>query len=208
MVIDIYVNDKIDILIALLNSNVFHTKEPEKVSIMLNDKTKICEYNGCKNRVELYSGGVTSSIYRFLDKHIVLKKIKHNWNRYNVFEREVHILKLLNKNNISWCPKLFYYDNKKLIMIMEYVGVVLKDNNKPNDYKEQAQKILNDLKRLNVQHQDIKKNKEVLVNENGKIFICDFGWGTINNCHSCGINLWKGKKPCGYINDNTLLSMF
>ena len=31
----------------------------------------------------------------------------------------------------------------------------------------------------------------ILIDENNKIYLCDFGWGSINNELGCGIGLWN-----------------
>ena len=68
-------------------------------------------------------------------------------------------------------------------------------------------KILEDMKSVNVQHNDIKIG-EILVDENKKIYLCDFGWSSINNELGCGIGLWNcnnKQKPGGYHHDATTL---
>ena len=56
-----------------------------------------------------------------------------------------------------------------------------------SQYK-QLNQIIYDLQKLNIQHNDIKLGQEILVHHD-KIYICDWGWGSINNNHSCNINL-------------------
>ena len=49
---------------------------------------------------------------------------------------------------------------------------------------------------------------ELLIDENKKIYLCDFGWGSVNNNMDCGIGLWACKnidKPGGYRNDSETL---
>ena len=66
------------------------------------------------------------------------------------------------------------------------------------------------MKSVNVQHNDIKIG-QLLVNKNGKFFLCDFGWGSVNNDLGCGVeNIWscnnKKKPPLGsHRNDNNAL---
>ena len=60
---------------------------------------------------------------------------------------------------------------------------------------------------VNVQHNDIKLG-ELLIDENKKIYLCDFGWASINNEMGCGIEIWNcnnTKKPYGYFNDKNAL---
>ena len=77
-------------------------------------------------------------------------------------------------------------------------------DNKPDDLEKQFNKILEDIKSVNVQHNDIKLG-EILMDENNKIYLCDFGWGSINNDFGCGIGLCNKYKPYGSHNDATTL---
>ena len=64
-----------------------------------------------------------------------------------------------------------------------------------------------DMESVNVQHNDIKLG-ELLIDENKKIYLCDFGWGSINKNMNCGIGLWACKnidKQGGYRNDSETL---
>ena len=103
---------------------------------------------------------------------------------------------ILNEK-VDWVPKLICYDSKNKILMMPFCGEILNKNNKPKNMKDQIKSILNDLEKLNIQHNDIKCRQEILVLDN-KVYICDWGWGSINNKHSCNINLWHGEKPRGY----------
>ena len=63
------------------------------------------------------------------------------------------------------------------------------------------------MKSVNVQHNDIKIG-ELLIDENKKVYLCDFGMGSINNKLGCGINLWDCnniEKPGGYYDDANAL---
>lgn len=154
--------------------------------------------------VNLKSNSATSQIYKDTNNTIVIKKII-KFKDYNVFEREIHILTLLNKANIN-VPKLLYYDYNKQIIIMSYCGIpinklVFESN---NNYKKQLSDIIKELKKNNIKHNDIKHNSEILL-LNNKIYLCDFGWATINNNLHCNINLCNKPKPCGIINDDIFL---
>ena len=159
------------------------------ITLNVNEKPVIFNKISCP--------GATSNIYITADKKYILKQIIH-FDEYNVYEREVHILNLLNEK-VDWCPKLIHTDNKKKYIIISYCGVNINKNNKPKKYVEQINNILKDLKDLNIQHNDIK-NEEVLVLDD-KIFICDFGWASINNNFNCGINISSKIKPCGILKD-------
>ena len=159
------------------------------------------------NKKYLYkkiNGGGTSDIFLTNNKEYIFKK-NNNYLICDVFKREIFILNLLEKNSITWSPKLIHYDDNNKILMMTYCGQILTSLNKPDNYLAQFVKILKDMKKLNMQHNDIKKNNEVLVIGN-KIYICDFGWASINNKLGCGIGLWDGEKPWGIIDDNLLLT--
>ena len=156
----------------------------------------------------------TSNIFITKDKKFIFKKVSDllydkkkkltiNLSDYNIFEREVYLLKILNEK-VDWAPKLIYYDSKNKILMSEFSGERLNKENKPKNLKEQIKSILNDLENLNIQHNDIKYDEEILV-LNNKVSICDWGWGSINNNHSCNINLWHGKKPYGITKDKDIL---
>ena len=143
-----------------------------------------------------------SKIYISEDKKYILKKIIL-FLEYDTYKREVLLLKKLNKE-VDWTPKIIYNEDKDNIIVSEYCGERINEYNKPNNYKEQINKIIFDLKRLNIQHNDLKI-EEILV-KNNKIYICDFGWGSINNKHDCCANLWSGVKPFGYFREKDILN--
>ena len=143
-------------------------------------------------------GGATSSTYKV--KNIFIKFVT-KYIDYNVYEREKYLSTILHKFN--WYPKLLYFNDKKKLLIFEYVGTPLTAKNAPNDVFIQFNNILKDLDSVNIQHNDIKKG-ELLINNN-KLYLCDFGWASINNDLSCGINIWKGNKPYGVLKDSSAL---
>jgi len=128
------------------------------------------------------------------------------WQQYNVYEREKYLAGILSQ--FDWFPKLLYADDTGKYFIYKNVGVPLNKKNKPKDLKKQFDKILSDLKSVNVQHNDIKIG-EILINRSGKVFLCDFGWGSVNNDLGCGVkNMWScnnKKKPGGWHDDKTAL---
>ena len=148
-------------------------------------------------------GGATSTSFTAPD---IFVKYIINYQQYNVYEREKYLAGILGK--FDWFPKLLYADDEKQYFIYKNAGVPLNKKNKPNDFKKQFEKILADLKSVNVQHNDIKIG-EILINESGKVFLCDFGWGSVNNDLGCGVkNMWtcnNKKKPGGWHDDKTAL---
>lgn len=152
-----------------------------------------------KKHVSFSNTGLTSCSFKapFLFIKYIIKS-----HRYNVYEREKHLSTILNK--FDWYPKLLYADDKNKILIFRNVGIPLTRKNKPDDLKIQFKKILSDMKSVNVKHNDIKQG-EILVNKNGKIFLCDFGWASINNDFGCGIKIYNGSKPSNILCDKNAL---
>lgn len=145
-----------------------------------------------------------SNIYITTDNKYVFKRIT-DFLEYDVFEREVYLLDYLN-DVCNFTPKLIKYDKDTKIMMMNYCGISLynwqqKYNSMPTSAKilDQMKNIGKTLKEHNIKHNDIKLYDEFLI-LNDKLYLCDFGWGSIGNDHSCKIGLWNGKKPFGYVN--------
>jgi len=155
------------------------------------------KYDNKTIKIFLLKKSATSNVYKDIDNTIVIKKII-KYKDYNVFEREIHILKQLNKHNIN-VPKLIFYDINNQIMIMSYCGEAISEKtfNSKQTYKNELNNIINSLKKLNIKHNDIKHNSE--------IYLCDFGWSTINGNLDCNINLSNKEKPSGFIDDDLFL---
>lgn len=142
----------------------------------------------------------TANIY--IDKHkkYFVKEVIHFLN-YHCLLREIHILKLLNSKNYLWTPKLIHYNDK--LLVTEYIGDYVTHINIPLDYLSQINIILQNLKDCSIKHNDIKL-KEILV-KNGRLFLCDFGWASINNDMSCGINISNENKPSEQFDDSRII---
>ena len=154
------------------------------------------------NNVYLINQGATSSTFTapFIFVKYVIK-----YQEFDVYEREKHISTLLK--DFDWYPKLLYSDDNNQYFIFKNVGVPVTKKNKPDDLEEQFNKILEDMKSVNVQHNDIKIG-EILVDDNNKIYLCDFGWGSVDKKLGCGIGIWNCEnkdKPWGYHDDNNTL---
>ena len=155
-----------------------------------------------KNDINIIDKGATSVSFTspFLFIKYVIK-----YKEYNIYEREKYLASILK--DFDWFPKLLYSDDINKFFVYSNVGVPVTINNKPKDLKEQFNKILSDMKSVNVQHNDIKIG-EILIDKNDKIYLCDFGWGSINKQLDCGIGLWNCKnknKPGGYYRDKNAL---
>jgi hypothetical protein len=101
--------------------------------------------------------GLTSKVYIDKNKKYFLKKPIYTLD-FDILKREIHVLTILNKNNIKWCPKLLYHNNE--LFITDYCGERVNENNIPSDYLNQANKILSDLKKLNIKHLESFYNLE------------------------------------------------
>lgn len=158
--------------------------------------------NHLRENISIIPAGATSktiSLPLFFIKYIV------NYKEYNVYEREKHLESILNK--FDWYPELLYSDDTNQVFIFKNVGVPLTFQNKPDNFEEQINKILSDMESVNVQHNDIKLG-ELLIDEDNKIYLCDFGWASVNKEIGCGIGLWNCKnteKPGGYFEDSICL---
>ena len=141
----------------------------------------------------------------FSTKQFFIKKII-KYNKENVYDREKYISSILKE--FDWFPELLYSNDTNKILIFKNVGVPITKKNKPDNLEMQFNKILKDMKSKNIQHNDIKI-EEILMNNKKKIYLCDFGWGSINNNFNCGINIWgcnNKNKPGGWYDDNLTLT--
>ena len=133
-----------------------------------------------------------------------MKTCKNMWSKKHLnrdlYKREKYLGSILNR--FDWYPELLYSDDDQNLLIFRYAGIPLTPDNAPDDVCFQYDNIMKDMESLNINHNDIK-NGELLIN-NGKIYLCDFGWGSINNNMNCGIDIWgcpNHLKPKGYLND-------
>ena len=153
--------------------------------------------------IQIPSTGATSNIYLSKDKKYIIKEIIE-FNEYDIYKREQHILLLLHEYKFDWSPQLICSNDNNQLLVLNYCGELFSLTNKPDDLHEQYNNIINDLESLNIQHNDIK-NTELLIKDN-KLYLCDYGWASIHNNHNCNIGLWNGDKPHGYIEDREALT--
>jgi RIO-like serine/threonine protein kinase len=137
------------------------------------------------------SEGSTSDYYISEDGKYFLKKPKEYLD-YNILEREIFILKKLQKYETHF-PKLVYHDSECLIT--EYIGEIISKETLPKDYIKQIERILEILQKEEIRHSDIK-DSEILVDKKNKIYLVDYGWAEYKKDISCGgmfnnINLVK-----------------
>lgn len=152
-----------------------------------------------KNQIKIITQGSTSHTLSL--PHIFIKYIE-KYKEYDVYKREKYMASLLNR--FEWYPTLLYSDDLHQILIFRNVGVSINNKNKPKNLEKQFNKILKDMKSLNIKHNDIK-NEEILVGKNNKIYLCDFGWASIDDDLGCKIGLCNKPKPAGIIDDDSTL---
>lgn len=152
-----------------------------------------------ENSFKLINNGATSTTFKA--PHIFVKYIISHKSS-DVYKREKYLSTILEK--FDWYPRLLGFDDDNEILIYRYIGLPVTKENKPNDIKKQFDKILVDLNSVNIQHNDIKEG-EIIMDEKGKIYLCDFGWGTVNKRLDCGINISNRTKPGGMRDDASTL---
>jgi len=157
------------------------------------------EIKNVKEKVSFINNSATSDV--FTTPLIFVKRVK-TYKEFQVYEREKHLATLLKK--FDWYPEMLYSDDVNQLFIFTNVGVPITSKTKPTDLERQFNKILSDLKSINVKHNDIKIG-ELLVDKNNKLYLCDFGWASVNNDFGCGIGLYDCEKPAGILDDNSTL---
>ncbi len=132
------------------------------------------------NKVITTKEGSTSTVE--IKGNTVIKRKKHHvscscssckcWE--DIFNREVYWLEQLK--GFDQVPELLGKDEDKREIYMTYKGEQPKDE-WPSDWEDQITTILAVLKNKKCSHNDIRP-ENLLVDENGKINLIDFGWAT------------------------------
>lgn len=159
---------------------------------------EICRYGIMNRNIHVITSGATSS--SFTAPHIFVKYIT-DYKTHDVYKREKYVASILSK--FDWFPQLLYADDRDEFFVYRNCGVPVDITNRPRDIEKQFENILRDMNSVNVQHNDIKRG-ELLVDGNGKLFLCDFGWASVDNNINCGIDIWgcdNKQKPGGYYDD-------
>ena len=134
----------------------------------------------------------TSVVWKTTDGESVFKKIIR-YDEHDLFKREMYMLKFL-QDKVDWSPKLISYDEERKIIQMSYCGESFNfETCTDRNILKQIRNIIEDMNRLKFKHNDIKNNQELLLKD-GKVYLCDFGWASINDDHSCEQGLWNGQK--------------
>eukprot|EP00941_MAST-03F_sp_MAST-3F-sp1_P002906 g2906.t1 len=172
-------------------------KVDETKNEMRNDTISESEEGKC-------SEGFTSRV-TIISHGMVTKTIKPEFDKYSLAARELCVLTLLKQ--FSWAPNVT--NSTSLSITTAYAGEPLSPENIPEDYAEQFAQILEDMKSVGLQHNDIvypcsiseyKKNELLVLN--GRISLVDYGWATINNEVPCNVSKHRfylnnpNWKPC------------
>ena len=110
-------------------------------------------------------------IYVDLDEQIVSKNVTR-FLRFGLVEREIHWLRKLG--GTGFAPRLLGASGS--VIDMQYVGEPLRHHNLPQNWQDQAEKILECLRRAGCSHNDIKCDN--LAVHKGRLSVIDFGWAT------------------------------
>jgi hypothetical protein len=146
--------------------------------------------------------GATSTVHYSPAKKMVIKKVQR-YHSHNVYEREVYWLRHLNAKGYGWCPKMLGLTPQTKEIHLRYAGTPISRGNAPEDWREQMNIIMADLKKENILHNDIKWT-EVLV-FNGKISLIDYGWASMGDDWSCGKKFNGCVKPSHHFHDHTAI---
>ena len=181
-------------------------KQPISVEVMKNKSYDELHEMFKGNIIPLSANTNAAHTSQYFCSHKFFIKNVIHFSKNNVYDREKYMASILKE--FSWYPELLYSNDINKILIFKNVGVPVTRENKPNDLETQFNQILNDMKSKNIQHNDIKIG-EILMDDKKKIYLCDFGWSSINNNLNCGIDMWgcnNKNKPGGWHNDDTTLT--
>lgn len=176
------------------NVKISRNNTPIDTTFQVDQLKKFGSINSKNFSDKTYARWSATSKVQFDENRTFVWKPITKYKKYDVLDREVCILNHLS--NFSWAPKLLWHNSSGLVT--NYLGgEPLSAYKIPLDYKEQLQKIVDDMKSVGINHGDIYKrchpkcdtkkkeneNYDVMVQEeSGKTFaslsLIDFGWAT------------------------------
>lgn len=133
----------------------------------------------------------TSDVYQALDKQlgrtVAIKVLQEPYDNPERFKREGRIAALLNHINICHIYEIGDY-NGKLFIAMQYIDGTTIDRKKLTireavEFTKQAAAVLHYAHEQGVIHRDIKP-QNILIDNQGRLFITDFGIAKIKGSHT------------------------
>ena len=118
-------------------------------------------------------GGTSCDVYKFDGYAIKIEKPEPDLLELKLYERELIALDMIQQ--FDWAPKVVGVLRNSRCIVMVDAGKRINPYNMPKDSKDQISKIFDDLDSINLRNDDVGMH-EFLVNEDGKITLCDWGW--------------------------------
>jgi serine/threonine protein kinase len=118
---------------------------------------------------------------------------------HNCVEREVIVYDMVKDADIV--PPIVHFNTEMQYIVTKYSGRPLHDSDMNEEMYSQIIHIIDVLELHNIQHNDIKKHgfakNEFLIDEHGKIRLCDFGYAIIEGSRGSKFGLSEFPKHFG-----------
>ena len=131
-------------------------------------------------------------------KPTVALKRQVRFGAWGTVQREAHVLQRLAR--FPWAPRLLCYGNDTLLT--EYVGERVSTTSRPPDARAQMRRIVDDLRTVDVRHNDIVTpyRVDVMVDARQRLHLIDFGWAsTLSGDFSFNMSGVPARVPCARI---------
>ena len=125
---------------------------------------------------EIITNGLGTSCFFYKFDGYALKI--ERWNSPTLIEEKLHERELVALEMIQgfdWAPKVLGVMKKARAILMKDAGERLTIHNMPSDAIDQITRIYDDLESIKLRHDDVRMH-EFVVDSDGKITLCDWGW--------------------------------
>jgi hypothetical protein len=122
----------------------------------------------------IISDGESSIVGIDPDLGVAVKAYKRTYQHLYDFERELYWLETLK--DCHWFPQLKAFSTHDRELTLEYAGVEVTQDCLPNDWRDQAETILQCLEIYRCAHNDIRPPN--LLVKGGKLTLIDLQWAT------------------------------